>query len=98
MVIGKGWYFRFDDDNKMKYIYIFSFIKTTVGQLQNTQPHIMQLSKISHTEQKLLHINDCEWNRRFKHVHFKGSHLEPVKMTEGKKNATSEGRTADHIT
>ena len=31
--MGKGWYYRFDDDNKMSYEYIPSITKARMGQL-----------------------------------------------------------------
>ena len=35
---GKGWYFQFDDDNKMSYKYILSITWTEMGQLNTYNP------------------------------------------------------------
>ena len=35
---GKGWYFRFDDDNNMSYKYILSITWTELGQLNTHNP------------------------------------------------------------
>ena len=35
---GKGWYFRFDDDNNMSYKYILSMTWTEMGQLNTYNP------------------------------------------------------------
>ena len=35
---GKGWYFRFDDDNNMSYEYILSITWTEMGQLNTYNP------------------------------------------------------------
>ena len=35
---GKGWYFRFDDDNDMSYKYILSITWTEMGQLNTYNP------------------------------------------------------------
>ena len=45
--MGNSSYFRFDDDNKTKYIYFLNHHKGN-GQTENTQPHmIMEDSKMS---------------------------------------------------
>ena len=35
---GKGWYFRFDDENNMSYKYILSITRTEMGQLNIYNP------------------------------------------------------------
>ena len=37
---GKGWYFRYDDANKMSYKWILSITCTWMGQYNNTIPRI----------------------------------------------------------
>ena len=37
-MIGKGGYFRFDDDNNMSYRYIFSITYAEMGQLNTSNP------------------------------------------------------------